>query len=175
MFIVRQWCMYRHLKRQQFLYLCFHWNIEESLRCNTGRKHDLVGQTRAFTHKGYSLKEYTREERRKEWGSEVTLYWFFFLSTALQPTISSGVHTQISLLLPVITLVAPLDSSTALSLMRKMTDKISYCSATGHCILLSSPLSKSPHLISKSKQWQTWRMLDCIRQFQNSAFYVHTQ
>lgn len=76
--------------------------------------------------------------------------FFFFCKHSKQPAISSGVHTNLPLLLPVITLIAPLNSSAALSLTRKMTDKISYCSITGHCIPLSSPLPESPHLISNS-------------------------
>lgn len=58
--------------------------------------------------------------------------------------------TNLSLLLPVITLIAPLNSSVTLSLTSKMTDKISYCGITGHRIPVSSPLSESPHLISNS-------------------------
>lgn len=106
---------------------------------------DKPGPSPSFTHKNDSPRVYTREQDEEENGKI-----FFFCKHSKQPAISSGVHTNLPLLLPVITLIAPLNSSAALSLTRKMTDKISYCSITGHCIPLSSPLPESPHLISNS-------------------------
>lgn len=112
---------------------------------------DTPGPSLFFTHKDYL--------ERKHYKTTCNFFWC--------------VCTNLSLLVPVIALIGPLNSSAALSFMRKMTDNIGYCITEHHVPsllsvnhLIWSPILPSKHLL----------MLKMLgRQFQHSKLYVHTQ
>lgn len=154
---------------------------------------DKPGPSLSFSHKDYSLKAYTRERRRKEGQGKrrriiLILFFFFYGKHYKQPTILSGLYAQISLCFSLLSLLEPhWTPQRYCPWLGKWQITSAIAASQGTAApspllpspLLPSPLNESPHLISNSGIKASARVekcsTDCMWQFRNSEFYVHTR